>query len=158
VSICYTTTRHVARNPAEGKTSPRTGRKALQKGFKQLYCKLYLFKDSGITVYQIEHHYWKILQVHIEYASLQELYGMLLYIFISDVGYCFTGNKSKSPYNILKYLLQCKPVLEYILDNNIPESSASTEDSTLPTKMLNLLTHKLRQYLKELVAIHVKKR
>ena len=34
VRTCHASVHHVAGNPAEGKASPRTGRKALQKGFK----------------------------------------------------------------------------------------------------------------------------
>ena len=81
------------------------------------------------------------------------------YVFKSDVGIVYR-QQIKITTLYAEYLLQCKPVLEYILDNNSPEDSAgpSTDDSTLPSKLLNLLTHKLRQNLKEVVAIHVKKR
>lgn len=79
----------------------------------------------------------------------------------------FTGAKPKSPQVSLKYILECKAILEFYLNSNDKGDSSSSnndnsttlpEDKDLPKNLLNLLTCKLRQYLKELVAVHMKKR
>lgn len=77
------------------------------------------------------------------------------------------GAKPKSPQVALKYITECKGILEFYLNgddkanNGSPSSEHDTslpEDKDLPNNLLNLLTCKLRQYLKQLVAIHMKKR
>ena len=67
----------------------------------------------------------------------------------------------------LKSFTECKSILDFYLskcdkaDNSSPSSDYSThlpEDEEVPKKLLNLLTCKLRQCLKEMVAINMKKR
>ena len=76
---------------------------------------------------------------------------------------CFPGAKQKSPQVTLKYISECKDILEFYLntrDSSLSNDHAASlpEDKDLPKKLLNLLTCKLRQCLKEIVAIHMKKR
>lgn len=90
--------------------------------------------------------------MHIEYASLLESYG----------------SKQKSPQvTSLKCISECKFIIEFYLNSSDKADDGSTsnnhagslpEDKDQPKNLLNLLTCKLRQHLKELAAIHMKKR
>ena len=92
---------------------------------------------------------------------------MYIAIGIMYTFFAFAGTKPKSPQVSLKYILECKPILEFYLNSNDKGDGSSTnsdhpislpEDEDLPKNLLNLLTYKSRQYLKELVAIYMKKR
>lgn len=79
----------------------------------------------------------------------------------------FAGSKSKSPQVTLKSITDCKDALEvYLNSDDEPDDNPTNRDHTtslsgekdLPKNLLNLLMCKLRQYLKDLVTIHMKKR
>lgn len=108
--------------------------------------------------------YFKCILSMLHYSSPMVL---LVHAYYTNIYSCFAGAKLKSPQVTLKYISECKAVLEFYLNssdeanNSLPGNdhvASLPEDKDLPKNLLKLLTCKLRQHLKELVAVHMKKR